>query len=266
MRLIRRALIVLSIATVGAALAAAPAGAATIKRTVLGNLEFVHGANPTDADNCGALVFVRWKHVPGTTNAKAKYRIRANAPDAVFEERSRSMAPPFQDKLDWIFDPQVDSGHHWISVTSSWQDGAAPDACVAMNETHKYMHDSSPGATTVELTVNVPNAIVKSHARSTRLRRTRIAALGTIRCPAGGRCTVVAPKTVTVRINRVAYKLSVLAPKRVLAGRTASVRVQLPAAAATALARRSVRPNVLVRVSNRGAPAVARRVARTVLG
>lgn len=63
----------------------------------------------------------------------------------------------------------------------------------------------------------------------------RVAPVATIACPAGRACRVTVPKTVVARIGGKRFKLAVVAPKTVKAGKRATVRVRLSKAAAQRL-------------------------------
>jgi hypothetical protein len=145
----RRLLVVLLALSLLAAMAST-ASAATETRTVQGELRFEHGARADDPGNCSAIVFIRWADVPGTTAATAFYTWRG-------DEKSKGGAPPFDDSYEWVRPYQVEPGYHWIQIGKGWSDGAKPNDCSETSERQKVDYDMSPGATRVELTVEVPD-------------------------------------------------------------------------------------------------------------
>jgi hypothetical protein len=76
--------------------------------------------------------------------------------------------------------------------------------------------------------------------------------LGELRCPAAGRCRVTVPKRVGVRIGGRTYRVAVLAPKTIAAGKRAQVRVHLTKAPAARLKGRTAKVVVPVRVTTNG--------------
>lgn len=95
----------------------------------------------------------------------------------------------------------------------------------------------------------------------------RIAQIARLTCPAGGRaCTVTVPKQVTVKIAGKKLRATVLAPRTIAAGRSATVRVQLTKAAAKRLVGRRATVSVRVKVGARGGRAVTRVVKVTLKG
>jgi hypothetical protein len=80
----------------------------------------------------------------------------------------------------------------------------------------------------------------------------RLASVATLACPAGATCTVKAPARVKVTIAGARHALTVLAPKTIKAGRTATVRVRLSKAAYTRLAGRSTRVKLTLTITANG--------------
>ncbi|HVW46622.1 MAG TPA: hypothetical protein VHA76_06195 [Solirubrobacterales bacterium] len=95
-------------------------------------------------------------------------------------------------------------------------------------------------------------ATFRSASARQSVGRDRTVSLGTIGCPAGVSCTISAPARVKVRIARETYWATVLAPRSLAGGRSATVRVRLPKPALRALAGGSVVIVVPVTVSSRG--------------
>lgn len=114
--------------------------------------------------------------------------------------------------------------------------------------------------------VKAPEAIVAARNALT-VNAQRIAQIARLSCPAGGRaCTVTVPKQVTVKIAGKKLRATVLAPRTIAAGRSATVRVQLTKRAAARLTGRSATISVRVKVSARGGRAVTRVVKVTLKG
>jgi predicted RecA/RadA family phage recombinase len=105
--------------------------------------------------------------------------------------------------------------------------------------------------------VPVAPSIVARTAMQT-LGSGRVVTLATLRCPAGTACTVKAPARVTMTIAGKRFTLTVLAPKTIKAGASATLRVRVSAAAAKRLAGRT--STVTVKVSVAGATTTSRTV------
>lgn len=83
-------------------------------------------------------------------------------------------------------------------------------------------------------------------ARSLKLPRNRIAALGAVVCPLGTPCTVTVPRSLRLTIGGKRFTATVLSSVKVPAGRRGAVRLRLTAPAALALRGRSVTVRVAV--------------------
>lgn len=90
-----------------------------------------------------------------------------------------------------------------------------------------------------------------SAKRAVTIARNGKAAIATLRCGAQA-CRVTAPKSVRVKIARKAYRVAVLAPKRLAPGRVGRLRVKLPKAARKALAGRKATVKVKVSIAAGG--------------
>jgi hypothetical protein len=115
------------------ALAAPAAAQETKTQTVPGEVVFATGQRPGKPGNCSAIVFVKWKDVPGTTSATAFYPYRG-------AETSESLTPPFSDTYDWVATYTVEPGFHWIAVGKSWRDGAKPSDCSDFSAKQKAVY------------------------------------------------------------------------------------------------------------------------------
>jgi hypothetical protein len=76
-----------------------------------------------------------------------------------------------------------------------------------------------------------PRGTITPRRGGSPLARGGSARLGTLTCPAGASCTVTAPKRVTVTLDGHRYRVAVLAPRTIAAGRSAALGVRLPRAA-----------------------------------
>ncbi|HST38475.1 MAG TPA: HtaA domain-containing protein, partial [Conexibacter sp.] len=95
----------------------------------------------------------------------------------------------------------------------------------------------------------------------------RVAQIARLTCaPGGSACTVTVPKQVTVKIAGKRLRATVLAPRTIAAGRSATVRVRLTKAAAKRLAGRSTTVSVHVKVAVAGGRTVTRVVKVTLKG
>ncbi|MBB4664058.1 HtaA domain-containing protein [Conexibacter arvalis] len=92
-----------------------------------------------------------------------------------------------------------------------------------------------------------------------RVGAKRRAAVATIVCPAGGACRVTTPKSVVARIGGKRFKLAVVAPKTIKAGKRATVRVRLSKRAVQRLRGRKATVRVKTTVVTGG-----KRTTRTV--
>jgi hypothetical protein len=125
------------------------ASAATKEKTVKGDVVFAHGQRVGDPGDCSAIVFVQWADVPGTTQATAFYTFQG-------EERSESLAPPFNDAFKLVADYAVPAGHHWIAVSRSWKNGPVADTCEGSSEKQRQLIGTTAR---VELTVEIDPAV-----------------------------------------------------------------------------------------------------------
>jgi len=92
---------------------------------------------------------------------------------------------------------------------------------------------------------------VKGLATRVAVSANGIAKVARVSCPAaGGSCTVKAPKRVAVRIGDQKFWATVLAPKRLGAGKSAVVRVRLSATAVEVLAGAKLTVTVPLRAVN----------------
>jgi hypothetical protein len=97
------------------------------------------------------------------------------------------------------------------------------------------------------------------------LARNRTAPVATLACRKGGAaCTVTAPARVRVKIGGRTYSAALLAPKRIAAGKRATVRLRLSKAAARRLAGRRASARVRLTVAARGGAKTTRTVAVTL--
>lgn len=93
----------------------------------------------------------------------------------------------------------------------------------------------------------------------------RTAPVATLACRKGGAaCTVTAPARVRVKIGGRTYTATVVAPKRIAAGKRATVRLRLPKAAARRLAGRRASARIRLTVAVRGGAKTTRTVAITL--
>jgi hypothetical protein len=93
-------------------------------------------------------------------------------------------------------------------------------------------------------------ATVTKRSGTRRLSRGRVASIGTVRCPAGGACTVTVPQRVTTRIAGRRYTARVTATRKLQARGSTSLRVRFTPQAARRLQGRSVVVRLKVRVRN----------------
>lgn len=109
--------------------------------------------------------------------------------------------------------------------------------------------------------------IAAGSARVALKRSQRVALVARVRCPArGGACTVKVPARVALKIAGRRHLATVLAPRRVAAGRTATVRVQLTREAAARLTGRTAAVRVRVTATAAGTRATTRDVTVTLKG
>jgi hypothetical protein len=94
----------------------------------------------------------------------------------------------------------------------------------------------------------------------------RLARLATLSCPPRGEaCRIAAPRRTAVQIAGKHYALTVLAPKRIGAGKRAAVRVRLPRAAADRLEGRRATVRLRVTITVNGEKAI-RAIEVTIRG
>ncbi len=241
--------------------ATSSAGAATVKITKPAQLVFHHGAKADDPGNCSALYFVQWPHVPNVTSATGVIHRTDGTP-----KTEMAGGPDFHNVSSTVITYTVPAGHDWVALGAGWADGPVANDCSDMSARQRALYDPSPSKIWVELRTEVEAPRIRAIRGAVILNRARVAAIATVACPAGGACTVAAPTTVKVTVNGTRYTVNVIAPKRVLAGKTANVSVRFPAAAATALSGRSVSTAVRITAANYIEAKAASTVSRIVKG
>lgn len=84
------------------------------------------------------------------------------------------------------------------------------------------------------------SAVLRFASGVVTLSRSRVATLGTVACPAAATCRITAPRTLRVRIRRRSFTFTLSGAGAIAAGRSGTLSVLLPAAAATRLGTRTV--------------------------
>jgi hypothetical protein len=160
-------------------------------------------------------------------------RVRAVATNAVGAVASDAVsAVVATPRVDPPVDPPVDGNGGGTPTTTT----PAPDV------------QAPPVVTTPTATVRAP---ALTAPKSAKVGGKRLATVATLRCGTAT-CTVSVPKSVKVKIGGRTYKVAVTAPKRVAAGKQATVRVKLTAAAYKALRGRKATAKVKVVVTAGG--------------
>lgn len=95
-------------------------------------------------------------------------------------------------------------------------------------------------------------ATVVARSGTRRLSTRRVASVGTVRCPAGGVCTVTAPRRVAVRIAGRRYTAQVVVSRKLRARSSSSLRLRFAPKAAQRLRGRSTVVRLKVQVRNGG--------------
>lgn len=139
-------------AVLAMALMATPALAETKTQTVDAEIVFQNGNRPGDPGNCSAVVFGKWKDVPGTTAATIHYKWKG-------ADYTKSGAPPWDDTYTWVASYTVEPGYHWIEISTSWSDGPVANDCSDAIATYKERYSTEAEA---ELTVEIDPAKCKA--------------------------------------------------------------------------------------------------------
>jgi alpha-tubulin suppressor-like RCC1 family protein len=129
--------------------------------------------------------------------------------------------------------------------------GASPKPPVVVKPVVVVPPKPKPPVTKPTPKVVAPQILVRNGTRT--IGRTRTATIATLVCPAGwagGSCKVTAGASVSVRIGRKFYSVSVTAPRSVRAGRNATVTVKLSRKAATKLRGKTATVRVMVRLGS----------------
>ena len=107
-----------------------------------------------------------------------------------------------------------------------------------------------------------PKATVKGVAKPIKVNGSRTVTIGTVACPIGtGSCTVALPTRVTVKLKRVAYKVSITKLTTVAPGATGQVVATVPMGLYKRLAGKRVRVSARVVATNHGGRLATRAVA-----
>lgn len=221
----------------GASTAQAANAVVTVNERV--PLVFRYGTN-AETGQCDSVVFVQWKHVPNTIRAAAHYSF-----DARPNDYNVTKSAPYDDSYVGVNSYTVQPGFHWIKIQDLSQESGD---CGFKHRMHTSMFETDQ--IFIELTFRALAPRITSLRGRALLTRARRAAIGTVTCPAGGDCTVHAPKHVNVRANGRVHRLRVVAPEVLGDGKLGQVRVIVPASAAAAFKNRSVRVRVKVTARN----------------
>jgi hypothetical protein len=158
-------LLAASAAVLAMALSAMPASAATTKvTTVPAEIVFANGNRPGDAGNCSAVVFGKWRDVPGTISATIEYTWKG-AP------YTKTGTPPWDDTYEFVATYTVEPGYHWIEISTSWADGPVANDCSGMVETYKQRYSTTAVA---KLTVEIDPAKCKAATDRADARRRKV--------------------------------------------------------------------------------------------
>ncbi len=108
-----------------------------------------------------------------------------------------------------------------------------------------------------------PKATIKGVAKAIKVNSSRTATIGTVDCPIGtGTCTVALPKTVTVKLKRVAYKLSITTLTTVAPNTTGQIIATVSKGLYKKLRGKSVGVSTRVAASNHGGQIVKKAAAK----
>jgi hypothetical protein len=148
----------------------------------------------------------------------------------------------------------VSNGHSCAAVGKDYY-------CWGSNSGGQLGHGTIGGKSGTAVKVLLPpKATVTRPAKPVKVSSARKATVAAILCPVGtGSCAVALPKTVTVKLDRVSYKLAIAPLTTVAPGVKADVVATLPPGLYGKLAGTSVRVPVRIIVTNSGG-----RLAKTV--
>lgn len=243
---------IVCVALLAAVAPSASAAPGEITRTVNAEYAFpVRMWSWGDEQRCSVATVVQWPAVAGSTYATAKYRLRSPRDvetGGPFHDTGKGMGVTAERRFENTFSYgttfEAPAGFDWINVNAA---ALHPNDCPAMEATLRRTVEGTPR---VELRITVPEPVITSTPKVLLLPSTRRAMLGTVTCPADGRCTVKAPRTVTVRIKGTTYTVAVAAPKRLGPGKKGKVSAVFPPAAAKALSKTKVRLRVAINANN----------------
>lgn len=116
------------------------------------------------------------------------------------------------------------------------------------------------GVVAAPATAETPSPLLRKVGKSAKPNSNGVAAIATASCLGTSICTLSTPKRVKLKIEGVTFWAKVIAPRAVMAGASAKVKVKLPRAALLALGKGSV--TATVRIVLRADDRVAKRVAK----
>lgn len=167
------------------------------------------------------------------------------------------------------FQLQTGLASHWYTSGGSFDANKPPYAFTISPNTPQVilppLPKPPPTTTTTSTTPTVlpKPASVTAAKKAVKLSKLRRASVATIRCPAVS-CTIRVPKSVKVRIRGKRYALSVSAPRSLAAGRSGTVRVTVPKAAAKRLGKRTLKFFLVLEVASTGATTTTTTVAARI--